>query len=47
MRKNYTVRNVLRKFTKILFYKVNVKFEDIYDVLSKSILKFRKMYRIF
>ena len=29
--KLYTIRNV-KKFTKFLYYKGNVKFDDIYDV---------------
>ena len=36
--KMYTVRNV-RKFTKLLFYKGNVKFDNIYDFFKKIILK--------
>ena len=40
----YTLRNA-RKFTKFLYYKGNVKFDDIYDVfMYKGILKLRKLY---
>ena len=47
-----TVRNV-RKFTKFVCYKRNVKFDDIYDIfekmyfkIAKNVLNFLKVFLI-
>ena len=38
----YTVRNV-RKFTKFVCYKSNVKFDEMYDVFEKRYLEIAKI----